>query len=110
MRVRSDGYCDGPERGAKQPLAEQVDAAHDIDTGRLADIGRGEVRDGLVPLRVEGVTLLTERAQPELGDRDQELFGDGRERPDEISVLPGPVNIIEYRQQLGEHRTGHLLG
>ena len=43
------------------------------------------------------------------GGRGQRL-GHRGERTDQVAVLAGPVDVVEHRQQRGEHRTGGLLG
>jgi len=47
----------------------------------LGHVGRGQMGDRLMPGRVEGVALLAERGEPELGQRRGELLGDRTEGP-----------------------------
>src|SRR5207248_321528 len=98
------------QRRPDQPVAEQVAAAQDVDTGRLGDLGGGLVRHRLVPGRVERVALLAERAEPELRQRVDQLLGHRAERADQVTVLAGPVHVVQYRQQRRQYRGDRLLG
>src|ERR1051325_1305265 len=101
FRVRDRDQC-RPE----QALTQHVTATHDLDTGRLGDVRAAHVGYRLVQGWVERVALLTERGQPELRQCRIELIRDSRERADEIAVVAGTVEIVEYGQERRQHRSG----
>ncbi len=56
-------------------------------------------------LRVEGLALLAEGDELEAGDRVGELVGERLQRTlVEVTVLSRQVQVVEDRQQLGQHR------
>src|SRR5262249_56427533 len=58
---------------------------------------------------VERLALLPEGAQAQVADRGLKSFGDGLEAAGQLIVVAGPADVIEHRQQLGEHaRQGEL--
>ena len=56
-----------------------------------------------------GSPFSPKRGQAELAQRGGELLGHRAERPDQVAVLAGPVEVVEDRQQRGQHRAGGLL-
>src|SRR5439155_22231559 len=91
-------------------IAQHVAAAQHVDAGRLGHLGGEQVRHRLVPHRVEPVALLAERRQPELRHRLPQRVGDRPERAGQVAVVAGPVQVVEERQQAGQHGRGGLLG
>ena len=53
--------------------------------------------------RVERVAHLAEGLEAELGEDALELVGHRLERAGEVAVLAGPVDVVEHRQQFGQH-------
>ena len=79
------------------------------DAGGLAHIDGVRVHQGLVQVRVERLAVLPVRRQAEL-DRDRlQRLGDGLEPARELAVLPGPADVVQYRQQPDEHAGKRLL-
>ena len=57
----------------------------------------------LVDPRVELVAHLSERRQPEPVDRALERLGDGLEAAVQLVVVASPADVVEHRQQRGQH-------
>ncbi len=67
------------------------------------------MQQGLVDARVEGVALLAELHQAELLGDPFQRFGDRLERALELTRLPGPADVVQDPEQLGQHRADDEL-
>src|SRR5699024_9496713 len=87
---------DDDHRVADHPVPDAVTAAEDGAQGLV--LTGGQVLDGLVDLRVEGLPLLAEGGELQAGDRVGELVGEGPERALlEVTVLAGQLQVVEDR-------------
>src|ERR1051325_1448705 len=104
------GLGDRDPRGADGALADPVARLQDRHTGRLGDVRRVAVHQGLVDRRVEGLALPAELLEAQLPRDGFERRGDGLEAADEFTVLTGAADVVEDGQQLGQEvRYGDLL-
>ena len=78
----------------------------------VGSVTSAEVRWATASWRVgsNGSPFSPNAVSPNLPSAAVELLGHRAERPDQVAVLAGPVEIVEHRQQRAEHHAGGLLG
>src|SRR5215218_6270706 len=76
---------------------------------RHLDLGRRVVHDRLVQRRVEGITGGTERLDAEAVEQPQHPVGDELERTGQVAVVPGPLDVVDDREQLPGEPFGRLV-
>src|SRR5499427_7461256 len=103
------GLGDDHPGGPDDPLADLVAGLQDLDAGRLGHPSGLEERDRLVHVRVERLALAGEGFQAELGHDRLQRLGDLLEPADQFPVLPGPADVVEHREQRGQHVGERLL-
>src|SRR5690606_24506269 len=96
-------------RRTQYPLADPVAGLEDLHDARLGHLGRQRVHERLVDGRVEGLALLAVLHQPELARDRLQALGDGLEAAVELVVLTGAADVVQHREQLGQHLTEGLL-
>src|SRR5829696_8463218 len=89
-------------RGAQDPVAHLVAGLQDLDAGRASDPRGVRMQQRLMDVRIEGISLLTERNKPVLAGDPLDLVADRLERPGQLAVLPSRPQVVQYREQILE--------
>ena len=108
-RRRGSGSLDRDHRRPQHPVAAAVTLPQHGRRGRDADVGRGVVDDRLVHRRVERVAGRAERLTPSPSSRPRTPVGDQLEAAGQLAVVPGPLDVVDDREQLDGEPLGRLV-
>src|ERR1022692_1378718 len=107
------GYVTGLGHGnpgrAQDPVPDLVARLQDAHARRLGHVRGVGVHECLMQIRVERVAGLPVARPAELGGGRLGRLGHRLDPACQFLVLPGPADVVQYRQQLAEHRRQRLL-
>src|SRR5918993_410096 len=103
------GVADGHHRRPQDPVAATETLAQHGRRGRDADLRRRVVDDRLVQRGVERVARHAEGGDPETVEQSEDPVGHDLEGAGEVTVVPGPLYVVDDREELQREPLGGLV-